>query len=804
MAILNAPSNGGKVFATISNDIVTGSAFNDTLHGLGGNDIINGNAGDDTIFGEGVFSYAQAFSNIGYANIAFTGATTTTGTGLALTSMGVADGQSIWRIRNSSNVDKVVTFQSASQGTGNNGSVTVTLTIPAKSDIVLPSNNLGTHKLISDGKQIDVKAAGTQVFNSAATMPVVDGNDILNGGNGNDTIDGGGGNDTVNGDGGDDILTGGKGDDVINGGAGNDTLLAEWSVTGDKYDGGSGIDTFKVQGTAVEAFAQEIDLLTGKNNWGDTFANIENIIGGTANDKFYGSAVDNAFWGGKGNDVLDGREGNDKLSGDEGDDTLVGGAGNDLLDGGIGNDILNGGIGADQLIGGDGVDAADYSTSSAGVNVNLTTGAASGGDAEADTLSGIENLTGSEFADVLTGDAKANLLNAGAGNDIVIGSGGGDTIDGGSGLDLINYAGSNAAVSVDLKTGKGVGGWAQSDVISNIENIDGSIFDDVLTGNELANLFNGGLGADRLSGGEGADVLNGNDGNDALFGDAGNDSLFGGVGNDRITGGVGADVINGGDGVDTADYRKSDGAVDVSLMRGTGILADAEGDTLQFIENLSGSAFSDILVGDNNVNRITGMSGEDKIYGMGGNDYIATGGGYDFVDGGDGIDTVTYEDSWDRVVVNLTTGKNQYGEASRDVLTNVENIIGSVYNDTITGDGAANRLTGGDGTDVLSGMGGNDYIYGGNGADRMTGGTGADVFVFNAGFGNDTITDFEAGPGRGDRIWLQGAGAANQASTAWSVADSAAGAVITIVDHGSITLTGVTVAQLNADDFIFS
>jgi Ca2+-binding RTX toxin-like protein len=225
---------------------------------------------------------------------------------------------------------------------------------------------------------------------------------------------------------------------------------------------------------------------------------------------------------------------------------------------------------------------------------------------------------------------------------------------------------------------------------------------------------------------------------------------------------------------------------------------------LQFIENLSGSAFADILTGDNGANRITGMSGEDKIYGMGGNDYIATGGGYDYVDGGDGIDTVTYEDSWDRVVVNLTTGKNQYGEASRDVLLNVENIVGSIYNDTITGDAGANRLTGGDGDDALNGMAGIDYLYGGNGNDRMTGGTEADVFVFNAGFGNDTITDFWAGAGRTDRIWLQGADVANQASPTWSVADSSAGAVITIDGHGTITLTGVAVAQLQLDDFIFS
>ena len=165
---------------------------------------------------------------------------------------------------------------------------------------------------------------------------------------------------------------------------------------------------------------------------------------------------------------------------------------------------------------------------------------------------------------------------------------------------------------------------------------------------------------------------------------------------------------------------------------------------------------------------------------------------------------MTYEDSWDRVVVNLTTGKNQYGEASRDVLVNVENILGSEFDDTITGDAAANRLTGGEGNDALNGMAGIDYLYGGAGDDSMTGGTEADVFVFNAGFGNDTITDFWAGAGRTDRIWFQTAGVAGQAAPEWSIADSAAGAVITIDGQGSLTLTGVSVAQLQLDDFIFS
>ena len=822
MAILNAPANGGSVYGTAGNDTINGSAFNDTLYGLSGSDTLNGLDGDDVLVGDGSVSYAAAFAAQGSIATSYAGATSSANSGLVLTSMGAAGSQSIWRVRNTSTLDQVVVFQSASQGLGNGGGVLVTLTIPAMSDVFLPSNNSGTYKLLLNGKQLDVKAAGSQVFDTSAIISSIEGNDSLNGGNGNDTLRGNGGNDKLSGDAGNDDLdggagtdtiyggdgndtiTGGEGNDAMFGGAGNDTFFVEWSVSGDKYDGGDGIDTFRADVAGLDVYAQEIDLATGTNNWQDTFANIENLVGSNVNDKFWGTDGVNEFYGRNGNDLLDGRGGNDKLYGEAGDDTLVGGAGEDTLDGGTG------------------VDTADYSASSAGVNVSLTSGKGLGGDAQGDKLTGVENLVGSKFADVLTGDATANTIKAGDGNDVVVGSGGGDTIDGGADTDVVDYSTSTAGVTVSLVTGIGAGGFAAGDKLSNVENLVGSSFDDTVTGSDSDNIIRAGLGADlvygglgadqlfgeagadRLEGGDGADTIEGGADNDALFGDAGSDALFGGIGNDRLTGGKAADVINGGDGVDTGDYRHSDAGVDVSLVRGTGLAGDAEGDTLFFIENLSGSAFADTLVGDGGANRLTGMSGEDKLFGLGGNDYIATGGGYDYVDGGDGVDTVTYEDSWDHVVVNLTTGVNKYGEASRDVLVNVENVIGSKFGDTLTGDAGANRLTGGDGNDVMNGMGGIDYLYGNAGDDSMTGGTGADVFVFNPGFGHDTITDFWAGAGRTDRIWVQGFGITSTNVPAWSAVDTVDGALITINGVDSLTLTGVKIAQLHLDDFIFS
>ena len=225
MAIYNAPANGGTVAGSSGSDTINGSGNNDTLFGLGGNDTINGGDGDDTLEGDGVLTYAQAFAAQGSVAVAYTGAATS-GNGLLLTSMGLADGDSIWRIRNSSSTDKVVVLQSTSQGSGSNKGtpVEITITVPAMSELFVASDNLGTHKLLLNGKQIDVKAAGNQAFNSAATVASVEGSDTLNGGNGNDVLRGHGGYDTLNGNAGKDNLDGGDGSDTLDGGDGDDTL----------------------------------------------------------------------------------------------------------------------------------------------------------------------------------------------------------------------------------------------------------------------------------------------------------------------------------------------------------------------------------------------------------------------------------------------------------------------------------------------------------------------------------------------------------------------------------------------------
>ncbi|MGO1081284.1 M10 family metallopeptidase C-terminal domain-containing protein, partial [Inquilinus sp. CA228] len=131
----------------------------------------------------------------------------------------------------------------------------------------------------------------------------------------------------------------------------------------------------------------------------------------------------------------------ENLSGSQGGDSLIGSAGANVLQGNAGDDVLRGGAGADRLDGGTGTDTASWFTGSAGVTVNLTTGLGSGGDAQGDTLLGIENLSGSQGNDSLVGSTGANVLQGWNGNDVLTGAGGKDTLTGGAGADGFVYGG---------------------------------------------------------------------------------------------------------------------------------------------------------------------------------------------------------------------------------------------------------------------------------------------------------------------------------------------------------------------------
>ena len=212
------------------------------------------------------------------------------------------------------------------------------------------------------------------------------------------------------------------------------------------------------------------------------------------------------------------------------------------------------------------------------------------------------------------------------------------------------------------------------------------------------------------------DTIYGMAGNDVIHGLPGNDVIDGGSGNDTLYGDAGSDTLIGGGGTDTASYAASGVGVNVSLMTGLGSGGDAEGDTLATVENLTGSNLDDILEGN------------------GGNNVLA--GGMNGVAG----DTVSYANALAGVSVNLaTTSAQNTGGAGTDTLSGFENLTGSAFNDTLTGNSGAN---------VLSGLAGNDTLNGGAGADTMIGGMGNDIYVIDnvgdvadesGGDGTDTV-----------------------------------------------------------------
>ncbi len=160
-------------------------------------------------------------------------------------------------------------------------------------------------------------------------------------------------------------------------------------------------------------------------------------------------------------------------------------------------------------------------------------------------------LNGTDGDDQLIGTPGVDTLDGKGGNDMLVGLAGADTLEGGAGIDTVTYRDSDARVEVSLVSGDGLGGHAEGDVLSGIENLDGSIYDDYLRGDA---------------------------GNNVLRGGPGDDELLGYVGNDLLVGGPGADRIAGGDGIDTADYRNSDAAVIIDLNTDMGSGGHAEGD----------------------------------------------------------------------------------------------------------------------------------------------------------------------------------------------------------------------------------
>ena len=264
---------------------------------------------------------------------------------------------------------------------------------------------------------------------------------------------------TVTGDSGANILRGTNGSDTLFGSAGNDFLDGGLGNASDTLNGGAGIDT-AVYENATNGI--QVSLLSGATSGvqavNDTLISIENLIGSDFGDDLRGDQGRNRLEGGKGNDVLIGYNNID---------TLLGGAGRDILTGGSGADIIDGGAGVDQ---------ARYNGSQFGVTINLLDGTASGGHAEGDIITNIENLFGSTHNDSLWGDASNNKIFGHLGNDILAGNGGINRLYGGDGSDSFVLSDGFAFVmdfadDIDQLDVSDYGFNSLADALSNIDQV---------------------------------------------------------------------------------------------------------------------------------------------------------------------------------------------------------------------------------------------------------------------------------------------------------------------------------------------
>lgn len=394
--------------------------------------------------------------------------------------------------------------------------------------------NLALGQGIDGWDDIDTLANITLVHGSAY-------DDRLIGGENNNRFFGGDGNDR---------LTGGGGTNLLNGGAGNDVFVGseEGINVVTYYTDPAGVFVDLAENTAYDGWDDE-----------DSFVDINHIVGSFYRDIIWDNEFSNNLSGGNGGDLIDGRAGDDTLNGGQGHDVLIGGEGidfasyvgdirgvtvnladgratdgwgdtdrlsgienvhgsdhDDMITGNIGDNVLTGGAGDDTLDGGVGLDWVSYQNDTRGVTVNLENGTARDGWRNSDTLIGIENVRGSAHNDTITGDDTMNTLIGGAGD---------DTIDGGHGIDWISYRYDTNGVTVSLSSEIATDGWGDTDYLDSIENIEGSAYDDRITGNNEVNVLIGLAGDDTIDGGRG------------------NDTIIGGAGSNTLTGGAASDAF---------------------------------------------------------------------------------------------------------------------------------------------------------------------------------------------------------------------------------------------------------------------
>jgi len=395
------------------------------------------------------------------------------------------------------------------------------------------------------------------------------------------------------------------------------------------------------------------------------------------------------------------------------------------------------------------------------------------------------------------GTSGANTITRTDVYDINEGGAGADTLNGWTGNDMLSYAGSSAAVVVNLDTGSASGGDAQGDTFTSFRDLCGSANGDNLTGSSVAN---------RIEGGAGNDFIDGGAGRDSLFGEAGDDRLVVRSGDDTASetydGGADTDILEVIDSaanetfsfiddtvrsIETFRFGSASGGADrtaifsASQVGGTGLsgtlLIDGNsvtGHTETFRIEMGAKSTLDIsgftLIdwgGQDDIVEIVGDASNETITGSSVNDVITGGVGTDVLRGGDGADSILGEADADIIAgdngndtlsggdgADTMFGGNDNYDMNGD--TGDDNLNGGLGDDTLRGGDGADSIVGDAGDDSLNGGTGNDILRGGDNEDRLDGGSGNDTlagndgdYILNGGSGTDLLFG-----GAGDEVFV--------------------------------------------------
>ncbi|PZP40649.1 MAG: hypothetical protein DI585_00020 [Pseudomonas fluorescens] len=636
---LNGGTGNDTFYGDHADNFLRGGDGNDTLMGRGGNDILDGGNGNDTV------SYAYA-SN---------GVTVTLNNGNAVVNVATGDNDELRSIENIIGSNYNDTLQGdANANILQGGGGDDTFIFSAGADVIDGGTGRNTLDLSTAAAAVTldmstVNGGGYSTLTSGSNVQTVRNIQVVQGSNHNDVITGSAANDQISGGAGNDTLDGSDGDDVIYGGVGNNTL-----------HGGSGIDQVRFDDltTAVTVTLSSAGTGTATGTSGtSTFDGFEQVYLTNQADTITESTGADALFGLNGNDTFI---------------MLAGDSANDTFDGG------------------NGVDTVDYSAASANLDINLTTGIATG--LGTDTLVSIENIVGGSGNDTVRGTVAAA-----------------NTLDGGAGANTLSY---------DYLT--------LSRIVANFSTVNGSGFATVTTYNPSNTLTDTDLVKN-------FQTVYGGGGNDAFTGNGTGQTFYGGEGNDTFYASAGNDIFHGGNGSDTVDYTTRSENMTATLDASGNATVTFNGisktDTLTGIENITGGSGNDTITGNDNGNTLRGGAGNDTITGGAGNDFIYGGDGNDTLFGGGGDDTF-YGDLGDDTI-DGGTGTNTLDFSAITTSVTINQAAGTAVGTGIGSDTFTNihRFIGGSANDNFTGTSGNDYFNGNSGADIVTATNGNDTYV---------------------------------------------------------------------------